>query len=74
MTITDDAVAIAGDARRSLARLALARLARPVWYALVAYGGMWLGGVEIGRDGRVVPLVPAGRDAVEPARQDLRAS
>ncbi|CAM5403829.1 hypothetical protein ACPCIX_16280 [Streptomyces pseudogriseolus] len=74
MTITDDVGRLAGGARRTLTRLAVDRLVRPVWYALVAYGGIWLGGVQVDSEGRVVPLVPTGHDDPEPAGRGLRAS
>jgi hypothetical protein len=47
---------------------------RPVWYALVAYGGMWLGGVDFDQDGTPVPRLAFVDDAEEPAWEDLRAS
>ncbi|MFE1753240.1 hypothetical protein [Streptomyces anandii] len=70
MTITDDVGRLADGSGRT-ARLAIDRLVRPVWYALVAYGGLWLGGVEFAADGTPVPRLPFDED---PARQDLRAS
>lgn len=73
MTITDEADRIADDVGRALARVAVDRVLRPVWYALVAYGGMWLGGVDFDQDGTPVPRL-AFADTEEPAWEDLRAS
>ncbi|MET9912342.1 hypothetical protein ABZZ74_37055 [Streptomyces sp. NPDC006476] len=74
MTITDEVDRIPGDIGRALARTAVDRMLRPVWYALVAYGGMWLGGVDFDQDGTPVPRLALVHDAPEPAREDLRAS
>ncbi|MGW0631095.1 hypothetical protein [Streptomyces sp. NPDC002758] len=74
MTITDEADRIPGDVGRTLGRFAVDRMLRPVWYALVAYGGMWIGGVDFDQDGRPVPRLALVHDAPEPAREDLRAS
>ncbi|WP_371671403.1 hypothetical protein OG985_29565 [Streptomyces sp. NBC_00289] len=73
-TTTDDVGRIPRDPGRTLTRFAVDRLVRPVWYALVAYGGMWLGGVRFEADGTPVPILPIPHDAPEPAREDLRAS
>ncbi|MFI6942051.1 hypothetical protein ACIBI4_22495 [Streptomyces sp. NPDC050418] len=50
------------------------RLIRPVWNALVAYGSMWLGGVDYTVDGTPVPRWPAAPDAADRAPGGLRAS
>jgi hypothetical protein len=74
MTITDDVGRIPGDTGRTLARLAADRLVRPVWYALVAYGALWLGGVDFDANGNPVPRLALVQDPAEPAWEDLRAS
>ncbi|MER6128493.1 hypothetical protein ABT173_39210 [Streptomyces sp. NPDC001795] len=74
MTITDDVGRLTADTGRTFARLAVDRLVRPVWYALVAYGGMWLGGVDFDAAGKPVPRRPVAQDSPEPAWENLRAS
>ncbi|MZD07803.1 hypothetical protein GTW43_22360 [Streptomyces sp. SID5785] len=74
MTTTDEVGIPTGGTGRTLAGLAVDRLVRPVWYALVAYGSMWLGGVDFADDGTPVPRWPVGADVLDHAPDGLRAS